>query len=766
MAKADTTGDMYRKEQEMVNERFEEMLSSRVRDIAPENLELIRKAFAFADDAHRGVRRKSGEPYILHPIAVARIVAHEIGLGAKSICAALLHDVVEDTEYTVDDISHRFGPKIASMVDGLTKISGVFDQNSSIQAENFRKMLLTITDDIRVIIIKLADRLHNMRTLDSMPAHKQMKIASETIYLFAPLAHRLGLYSIKTELEDLSLKYRFPEAYNGILRKIEESEANRHQFIQLFTQPIIEKLHESNIEYDLSSRLKSIYSIWKKMQVKKVPFKEIYDLFAIRIVFEPSPGIPERAQCWHIYSIITELYKPKQDRLRDWVSSPKANGYEALHCTVMGPFGTWVEVQIRSQRMNDIAELGFAAHWKYKENVQSIADRESELDKWIRRIRELLEDPKNDAIEFLEDFKLNLFGAEIIVFTPKGEEKVMPQHATALDFAFEIHSEIGNHAIGAKVNHKLVPLNYVLSSGDQVEILTANNQKPQSEWLSFVSTAKAKTYIKSALKAEVKNRTAKGMEILNAKLQEIGLTSSSRILNKLLPAYQVHTKEEFYSKIGAGIINLNDIKKILKQNTPNRFVRYWNITFGGLVRLNTPSGPSSAPADEYEIQDKPAIDKKKPFLLEESVVDDTATLSYVRAECCKPIPGDDVIGYLDDKDDVVIHKKGCPEAIRLSAQHGNRIIDAKWSVHKLMSFLSRIEIRGIDRIGVVSDVAKVVSEHFNVNMRRFSIESHDGIFEGSMDLYVHNRTDLNNLILGLMKVKGVDTINRVEKVEE
>ena len=408
MAKAKQPQVSMEEEQNMVNEHFEEMLSSCIRDIDENGVSMIRRAFEFANEAHMGVRRKSGEPYILHPIAVARIVAHEIGLGAKSISSALLHDVVEDTEFTIEDIEHRFGPKIAYLVDGLTKMSGVFDQNASLQAENFRKMLLTITDDIRVIIIKLADRLHNMRTLDSMPPHKQMKIASETIYLFAPLAHRLGLYAIKTELEDLSLKYRFPEAYNSIQKRIEETETTRYELIQQFTHPILEKLQESNIIFDMNSRMKSVYSIWRKMQVKKVSFEEIYDLFAIRIVFTPSPGIPERAQCWHIYSIITEIYKPKPDRLRDWVSTPKANGYEALHCTVMGPLGTWVEVQIRSERMNDIAERGFAAHWKYKSGDQTAAERESELDKWIRRIRELLEDPKSDAIEFLEDFKLKL----------------------------------------------------------------------------------------------------------------------------------------------------------------------------------------------------------------------------------------------------------------------------------------------------------------------------------------------------------------------
>lgn len=762
MAKAKQPQVSMEEEQNMVNEHFEEMLSSCIRDIDENGVSMIRRAFEFANEAHMGVRRKSGEPYILHPIAVARIVAHEIGLGAKSISSALLHDVVEDTEFTIEDIEHRFGPKIAYLVDGLTKMSGVFDQNASLQAENFRKMLLTITDDIRVIIIKLADRLHNMRTLDSMPPHKQMKIASETIYLFAPLAHRLGLYAIKTELEDLSLKYRFPEAYNSIQKRIEETETTRYELIQQFTHPILEKLQESNIIFDMNSRMKSVYSIWRKMQVKKVSFEEIYDLFAIRIVFTPSPGIPERAQCWHIYSIITEIYKPKPDRLRDWVSTPKANGYEALHCTVMGPLGTWVEVQIRSERMNDIAERGFAAHWKYKSGDQTAAERESELDKWIRRIRELLEDPKSDAIEFLEDFKLNLFGAEIVLFTPKGMEKVMPQGTTALDFAYEIHSEIGNHAIGAKVNHKLVPLNHTLNSGDQVEILTANNQKPQSEWLNFATTAKAKSYIKSSIKSEVKNRIAKGKEILATRLQELGLTPNSRVLNKLLPAYNVQSKEEFYSKIGAGIINIDDFKKVLKQNKPNRFVRYWNITFGGLVHISSESDRDTFLEDEV----KSGVDLKKPFMLEENVVDNTATLSYVRSECCRPIPGDDVIGYLDEDDNVVVHKKGCPEAIRLSTQHGDRIVNAKWSVHKLMSFLSRIEVRGIDRIGVLSDIAGLISNQLNVNMRRLTIESHDGIFEGFIDLYVHSRTDLNNLILGLMKIKGIDSINRVEKVEE
>ena len=550
-------------EEQKAKEQFEWLLHNCSRCNTPGDRELIEKAFKLAFDAHKGMRRKSGEPYIFHPIEVAKIVNQEIGLGPKSVASALLHDVVEDTDYTIEDIENLFGDKIASIIDGLTKISGVFDNKSSLQAENFRKMLLTLSDDVRVILIKLADRLHNMRTLESLPENKRIKISGETIYLYAPLAHRLGLYAIKTELEDLSLKHRYPKIYSDLLQNVSENEQKRQHFINKFALPIIEKLNGSGIEFDISGRPKSIYSIWNKMQTKNIHFEEVYDLLAIRIVFEPLPSIPEKTQCWNIYSLITDIYMPKPDRIRDWVSTPKANGYEALHATVMGPNGKWVEVQIRTKRMDEIAEKGYAAHWKYKQTDT----HENELDKWIRRIREMLENQDSNALEFLDDFKLNLFASEILVFTPKGQIISLPKDATALDFAYEIHSQIGNKAIGAKVNHKLVPLNNHLASGDQVEIITSDKQKTQREWLNYVITAKAKTSIKNALKAETKNRIEKGKQTLEEKLKELDLRPSSRIFKKLLPAYEVVSKDELYSKIGSGIITLPDLKKILKKNS-------------------------------------------------------------------------------------------------------------------------------------------------------------------------------------------------------
>lgn len=738
-------------ERQLILEKFDDLLKSCVRCITDEDIKLITKAFNLANEAHKGVRRKSGEPYIFHPIAVAKICAQEIGLGAKSIAVGLLHDVVEDTEYTLEDMRNLFGEKIASLIDGLTKMEGVFDKNSSLQAENFRKMLLTLTDDVRVMLIKLADRLHNMRTLDSMPRHKQIKIANETIYLYAPLAHRLGLYAIKSELEDLSLKFRFPEVYEEIKDKIAESEKNRIQFINKFSLPIINKLEENNIEFEISGRPKSIYSVWKKMQTKNVPFEEIFDLFAIRIIFEPYPAIPEKTQCWHIYSIITDIYKPKPDRLRDWVSTPKANGYEALHLTVMGPGGTWVEVQVRSRRMDDIAERGFAAHWKYKEHVSD----ESEIDKWIHRIRETLSNPQSDAMEFLDEFKLNLFAAEIYVFTPKGDTKTLPAGATALDFAYEIHSGIGNKAIGAKVNHKLAPLNQTLQSGDQIEIITAEAQRPQRDWLEFVATAKAKQTIKNALKAETKNRVNIGKQMLEDELRENGVKPSSRVFRKLLPAYECLSKDELYSKLGAGLITLDDLNKILKKNTQNKWIHYWGLQF-----LTTPRKRKTA----EEAAELPVIDKKKPFLLKENA--DEKALDYNIAQCCNPIPGDDVIGFLSAEGKVTVHNTKCPEVVRLSAQFGDKMLTVKWTTHKILSFLTSISIRGIDRIGIVAELTKVISEELNVNIRKLQIESHDGIFEGVIDLYVHSVNDLNNLIMNVMKIKGIDTVKRIEKVEE
>jgi len=572
--------DIFDEEDEkLIREEYESLINNLYRCNKPGDRELIEKAFKVANEAHWNMRRKSGEPYIIHPIKVAKIVNQEIGLGAKSIATALLHDVVEDTEYNLDDVKRDFGDKIASLVDGLTKISNTYstDIPPSLQAENFRKMLLTISDDLRVLLIKIADRLHNMRTLDSLPENKKIKVAGETIYLYAPLAARLGLYAIKTELEDLSFKFRHPKIYEEIQAKLRHNEKKYHALINKFSMPIIEKLNEAGYKFEITGRPKSIYSIWKKMQSKNIPFEEIYDILAVRIVFEPLPGISEKTQCWNIYSLITDIYLPKPDRLRDWLSRPKPNGYEALHVTVMGPEGKWVEVQIRSTRMDEIAERGYAAHWKYKgEDSQ-----ESEFDKWIKRIRVLLENPLEDPAEFLDDFKMNLFSSEIMVFTPKGFLISLPKGSTALDFAYEIHTEIGNKAIGAKINYKLMPLNTVLNSGDQVEIITSDKASPEKEWLNFVHTPKAKAAIKNALKAESKNRIQKGMTILEEKLNEIGLSPTSETLKKIMIHYDVTNKEELYSKIGLGIITLDNLKKIVRKNPAKNIIKYWDLKLIG-----------------------------------------------------------------------------------------------------------------------------------------------------------------------------------------
>jgi len=706
---------------------------------------LIKKAFKIAYEAHKGMRRKSGEPYIFHPLAVAKIVNKEMGLGAKSIIAALLHDVVEDSDYTIEDISAVFGPKIASIVDGLTKISGAFDSNTTPQAENFRKILLTLSEDVRVILIKLADRLHNMRTLHGLPREKQMRISAETLYLFAPLAHRLGFYSIKTELEDLSLKYRYPEAYHEIEQKLKETASERENYFEIFTAPIIEKLKQNNIKFELTYRQKSIYSIWHKMQTKNVSFEEIYDIFAARIVFEPIENIPEKTQCWNIYSLITDIYTPKPDRIRDWLSTPKANGYEALHVTVMGPKGRWVEVQIRSRRMDELAEKGFAAHWKYK----SKEDHETELDKWLKNIRELLETNHSDAIEFLDDFKLNLFSNEIFIFTPKGDVIKLPQGSTALDFAYEIHSEIGHKAIAAKINHKLVPLNYILKSGDQVEIITSEKIQNRREWLDKVVTARAKLAIKNLLKAEIFNRIELGKKILEEKLQQINLKPSSKILKKLMFEYEISNKDELYSKIGSGIIELTDIKKILKKSSSKKWVNYWNLQLPQ-IQNKTLNGS------------KIKINPTLPILLKENITEQKT--EYLIAECCKPIPGDDVIGYFDrEKNNVVVHKTKCPNAIKLTSSDAINIIPVKWTTHKVLSFLVQIALSGTDRFGIYQDIVTEISKNLKINIRNINLSSHDGIWEGKIDLYVHNTQDLNNLIYNLSQIKGVLSVNRVEE---
>jgi guanosine-3',5'-bis(diphosphate) 3'-pyrophosphohydrolase len=736
-----------------IQEEYDSLIKNLLRCDKPGDRELIDKAFKIANEAHWNMRRKSGEPYVIHPIHVAKIVNQEIGLGARSIATALLHDVVEDTDYSLEDVTKDFGPKIASLIDGLTKISGTpyKGTTSSMQAENFRRMLLTLSDDLRVILIKIADRLHNMRTLDSMPENKKMKVAGETIFLYAPLANRLGLYAIKSELEDLSFKYRQPAIYEEIASKLKHGEKKYYALINKFSLPIINKLKESGLKFDISGRPKSIFSIWKKMQSKNVPFEEIYDVLAVRIVFEPVPGIPEKTTCWNIYSVITDSYLPKPDRLRDWVSRPKPNGYEALHVTVMGPEGRWVEVQIRSKRMDEIAERGYAAHYKYKGDNTP----ETELDKWIKQIRMMLENPLEDPIEFLDEFKMNLFSSEIMVFTPKGTLFSLPKGASALDFAYEIHTEIGNKAIGAKINFKLNPISSILMSGDQVEIITSDIAKPEKEWLSFVRTSKAKEAIKNALKTESTNRIQKGMEILESKLAELGATPNTEILKKLMLSYDVMNKDELYSGIELGTINLDNLKKIIRKSPSKNVIKYWELKLLGSRKEKK--------EEEEEIQPE-KIDSASPFLLRENV--ENAEQSYEIAKCCNPIPGDEVVGYRSPEGSIIIHKPKCPFAIRLMSNEGNRIIAVRWAIHKLVSFLARISMTGVDRIGLVNDLTNIISSELKVNMTNISISVKDGIFEGIIDLYVHHTQDLNNLILKISNVKGIDSIKRVEDFSE
>ena len=719
----------------IIKEKWDDLLLSCTKICKnDEDWNFIKRAFFLAKEAHQGVRRRSGEPYLLHPIAVAKIVIEEIGLGVKSVVAALLHDVVEDTEYTVEDMERIFGPKIASMVDGLTKMSGVFNAETSEQAEYFRKVLLTLSDDVRVILIKIADRLHNMRTLGAMPMNKQIKITGETIYLFAPLAYRLGLYSIKSELEDLCMKYRFPQQYAEITQKLNETEASRQEFISKFNAPIIAGLNRDNINYEISGRVKSVYSIWSKMQRKQIPFEEIYDLFAIRIVFKPLPFPSEKTQCWQVYSTITDIYTPKPDRLRDWISMPKANGYEALHSTVMGPDGVWVEVQIRTERI-------FAAHWKYKH--ATISQDEDEFDKWLKQIRSALNSPTENAVDFLDNFKLSLYTSEIVVFTPKGEARKMPFGATALDFAYDIHSKIGNSAISAKINHKLEPITTQINSGDQIEIITADNARPKPEWLEIVTTAKAKQSIKSFLKRERQNNIERGMHMLDEKMKSLNIKLSGRVLRKIVPIYESNNKEELYSKIGAGIVNLDNLEKVLKVNSKSKILNFWTLFIN---KKEEEDGDDTAAPGETAPEKEPAAEPQ-----------------FEIAECCKPIPGDKVVGYRDPATgNIIVHKANCDELDRLAAQFGKNIVkdEIKWSQHKAMSYLVTIELRGIDRMGILLDLAKVVSGDFSINIREVSIHSHDGIFEGSISLYVKDAEGLHDVMDKLRKIKGIESVKR------
>jgi GTP diphosphokinase / guanosine-3',5'-bis(diphosphate) 3'-diphosphatase len=698
----------------------------------------IKKAFFMSLDAHKNMRRRSGEPYIFHPLAVAQICVEEIGLGTTSIIAALLHDVVEDTELEIDDLERHFGPKLAKIIDGLTKISGVFEYGSSEQAENFRKMLLTLSEDVRVILVKLADRLHNMRTLESMPRTKQLRVAGETIYLYAPLAHRLGLYSIKSELEDLYLKYSEPLAYVDIQEKIDVTRASRNRFIRNFVNPIEKELQKRGFQYEIKGRPKSIYSIWSKMSKQDISFDKVYDLFAIRIILDTSPE-QEKAACWQVYSIVTDYYQPNPDRLRDWISTPKTNGYESLHTTVMSKTGTWVEVQIRTRRMDEIAEKGYAAHWKYKN--QTAATHESGLEVWIARVRDMLEQNDSSAIEFVDEFRHNLFNEEIFVFTPKGDLKKLPRGATALDFAFEIHTAVGARCIGAKVNQKLVSINFKLKTGDQVEILTSNKQRPSEDWLNFVISSKARARIKEELREQKKAAAQEGKEIVKRKLKQLKTELNSEVLDKLLFHFRVKSALDFYYAVGTGKIDPKDIKKVKD-----------------LDRSARTAAPRSPEPGQQKKNRGPAVMEQDVLLIGE----DMDSLDYTLAKCCNPIPGDDVFGFITVNEGIKIHRTNCPNATELLSKHWHRVIKALWASKKGVSFLAGLRIRGTDRVGVINDVTRVISNELKVNMRSVTIESNNGIFEGDIQLYVHDTSHLELLKNKLEKIPGVEEINRFD----
>ena len=736
-------------DEEMINQAFHELLNDYLNTKHRKKVEIITKAFNFANQAHKGIKRRSGEPYIMHPIAVASIVCNEIGLGSTSICAALLHDVVEDTDYTVEDIENIFGPKIAQIVDGLTKISGgIFGDRASAQAENFKKLLLTMSSDIRVILIKIADRLHNMRTLGSMLPNKQYKIAGETLYIYAPLANRLGLYKIKTELENLSFKYEHPEEYAEIEEKLNATAAERDKVFNDFTAPIRTQLDKMGLKYRILARVKSIYSIWNKMQTKHVPFEEIYDLLAVRIIFEPRNEEEELNDCFDIYVSISKIYKPHPDRLRDWVSHPKANGYQALHVTLMGNNGQWIEVQIRSERMNDVAEQGFAAHWKYKEGGGS--EDEGELEKWLRTIKEILDDPQPDAIDFLDTIKLNLFASEIFVFTPKGELKTMPQNSTALDFAFSLHTDIGSHCIGAKVNHKLVPLSHKLQSGDQVEILTSKSQRVQPQWEVFATTARARAKIAAILRKERKANQKIGEEILSEFLKKEEVRPEEAVIEKLRELHNAKNEEELLAAIGSKAIVLGEAdKNELKEKQTSNWKKYLTFSFGN----------NKEKQEEKEPQEKEKINPKQVLKLTE----ESLQKKYIMAECCHPIPGDDVLGYVDENDRIIIHKRQCPVAAKLKSSYGNRILATEWDTHKELSFLVYIYIKGIDNMGLLNEVTQVISRQLNVNIRKLTIETEDGIFEGKIQLWVHDVDDVKTICNNLKKIQNIKQVSRVEE---
>ncbi|MEJ8803983.1 RelA/SpoT family protein [Pontibacter sp. H249] len=698
---------------------------------------IIKKAFNTSVEAHKDMRRKSGEPYIYHPLAVAQIAVEEIGLGTTSIVAALLHDVVEDTDMEIADVEREFGPSVARIIEGLTKISGVFDYGSSQQAENFRKMLLTLSDDVRVILIKLADRLHNMRTLDSMPRHKQLKIASETMYLYAPLAHRLGLYAIKSELEDLYLKYTDTETYKDISNKIRQTRSARGKFIKDFISPIEEELRKYGFKFNIKGRPKSIYSILKKIKKQNITFDEIYDLFAIRIILD-VPLENEKAACWQVYSIITDFYQPNPDRLRDWVNTPKANGYESLHTTVMSKSGQWVEVQIRTKRMDEIAERGYAAHWKYK--TDSSQGGESGLEMWINKVRDMLESNTANALEFMDEFRKNLFVEEVFVFTPKGELIILPDKATALDFAFEIHSQIGLQCLGAKVNQKLVPLSYRLKNGDQVEILTSQKQKPNEEWLQYVVTSKARSRIKEALREERKNRAEQGKIMLDRRLEQLNVQDTQASMNKLMAFFNVPSLQDLHYRIATGHIDIKNIKEVI-------------------FTASSDKGNSMLEPKSFDKEVQKIRGVNSDMLV---IGENTSNMEYRVASCCNPIPGDDVFGFQTEDDGIEIHRTNCQRGIELMSNYGNRIIKAKWTDQKELAFLAGIRIKGTDRVGLVNDLTRIISNSLKVNMRSITIDSNDGIFEGNIMVFVNDTSHLERLMQRMGKVNGVLTVERFD----
>lgn len=737
----------------LVQKEFDALVDDYLNTNHRRKVEIIKRAFDFAKEAHKGIRRRSGEPYIMHPIAVARIVCREIGLGSTSICAALLHDVVEDTEYTVEDISKLFGEKIAVIVEGLTKISsGMFGDDVSVQAENFRKLLLTMSNDIRVILIKIADRLHNMRTLGSMAPAKQYKISGETMYIYAPLAHRLGLFAIKTELEELSFKWENPEAYNDISQKLKDTLTERKNIYEHFAEPVIQDLNKLGFKYEIRARDKSVYSIWNKMHSKGIPFEEVYDIFAVRIIFESEQGVDEKKRCWDIYSVITDIYKLRPDRIRDWVSRPKSNGYQALHLTVMGPDGHWIEIQIRSRRMDDIAEKGFAAHWKYKEGH---IEEDTELDKWLKTIKEILENPSPNALDFLDTIKLNLFAQEIFVFTPRGEIKTLASGSTALDLAYEIHTKIGDHAIGAKVNYKLVPISEKLKSGDQVEILTSKTSQPQPEWLNYVTTAKAKSKVEYALRKQRRSIVEKGEEVFSKSFADAKIELTPSILDQIVDYYRKGNKEELFFSVGNGDIDLpqriDRLARLKSKDSDNLLMKYMKQAFKAVTK--------SEKKKESLKTESAAIDTKKTYLLDE----DSFKNNFKIASCCNPVSGDKVFGYVKEGNQVEVHNIHCSVGVKLKASHGDRIVNLEWSKDGHFPFVSTIYITGFDRLGILKDIVGVITDN-SLNIKGMKISTEGGVFEGQIVLYVQGTKEIEKISKNLLQVKGVKSVNRVQNI--